>query len=155
MWGKLVSAPSIVNEKAVRVSPSWLHPSPAAARWSTNSGKGLGYSVWMAHAHFQPIAGVCGAGGCTQPPSFICPVQIAYLCHLLSVQGRSVLHIALRNRSNKPIVVDGKDVMPDVNAVLAHMKDFCGKVHSGQWKGQTGKSIENIVNIGVYVCLWL
>uniref|UniRef100_A0A7S4LM83 Glucose-6-phosphate isomerase n=1 Tax=Eutreptiella gymnastica TaxID=73025 RepID=A0A7S4LM83_9EUGL len=64
-------------------------------------------------------------------------------------EGRSVLHIALRNRSNKPIVVDGKDVMPDVNAVLAHMKDFCGKVHSGQWKGQTGKSIENIVNIGI------
>lgn len=44
-------------------------------------------------------------------------------------EGRAVLHTALRNRKNTPILVDGKDVMPDVNAVLAHMKEFCGQVN--------------------------
>lgn len=64
-------------------------------------------------------------------------------------ENRAVLHIALRNRSNRPIVVDGTDVMPDVNAVLAHMKSFSNVVRSGEWKGYTGKRITDIVNIGI------
>lgn len=64
-------------------------------------------------------------------------------------ENRSVLHIALRNRSNVPITVDGKDVMPGVNAVLDHMKDFCHRVISGEWKGYTGKKITDVVNIGI------
>lgn len=64
-------------------------------------------------------------------------------------EGRAVLHIALRNRSNTPILVDGKDVMPDVNKVLGQMEAFCQKVRSGEWKGYTGKAITDIVNIGI------
>ena len=64
-------------------------------------------------------------------------------------EGRAVLHSALRNRSNTPVIVDGEDVMPKVNKVLAQMKVFCTKVHSGEWKGYTGKQITDIVNIGI------
>lgn len=64
-------------------------------------------------------------------------------------ENRAVLHIALRNRSNKPIMVDGKDVMPDVNAVLAHMKEFTNDILSGTWKGYTGQKITDVVNIGI------
>lgn len=64
-------------------------------------------------------------------------------------ENRSVLHIALRNRSNEPILVDGKDVMPDVNKVLSQIKDFSTNLLSGQWKGYTGKAITDIVNIGI------
>jgi glucose-6-phosphate isomerase len=64
-------------------------------------------------------------------------------------EDRAVLHTALRNRSNKPILVDGKDVTPDVNAVLEHMKQFTNSVLSGQWKGYTGKPITDVVNIGI------
>jgi glucose-6-phosphate isomerase len=64
-------------------------------------------------------------------------------------EGRAVLHTALRNRSNKPVMVDGEDVMPKVNAVLAKMKQFCEQVHSGNWVGFTGKQITDIVNIGI------
>ena len=64
-------------------------------------------------------------------------------------EGRSVLHVALRNRSNRPIRVDGQDVMPEVNGVLARMKAFTEKVRSGAWKGHTGKRITDIVNIGI------
>src|SRR5258708_10190647 len=64
-------------------------------------------------------------------------------------ENRAVLHVALRNRSNRPIVVDGKDVMPEVNAVLARMRDFTDRVRSGAWKGHTGKPITHIVNIGI------
>lgn len=64
-------------------------------------------------------------------------------------EDRAVLHTALRNRSTRPIFVDGKDVMPDVNAVLAKMKKFCERVISGEWKGYTGKQIETVVNIGI------
>ncbi|WP_183563365.1 glucose-6-phosphate isomerase [Mucilaginibacter sp. SP1R1] len=64
-------------------------------------------------------------------------------------EGRPVLHIALRNRSNKPILVDGKDVMPDVNKVLDQMKDFSHAIISGSWKGYTGKPITDVVNIGI------
>jgi glucose-6-phosphate isomerase len=64
-------------------------------------------------------------------------------------EHRAVLHVALRNRSNRPILVDGKDVMPEVNAVLAKMRDFTDRVRSGAWKGHTGKTITDIVNIGI------
>jgi glucose-6-phosphate isomerase len=64
-------------------------------------------------------------------------------------EDRAVLHIALRNRSNTPILVDGQDVMPEVNAVLAHLREFTEAVRSGEWKGYTGKRITDIVNIGI------
>lgn len=64
-------------------------------------------------------------------------------------ENRAVLHIALRNRSNTPIMVDDKDVMPEVNAVLSKMKQFCERVISGAWKGYTGKAITDVVNIGI------
>jgi glucose-6-phosphate isomerase len=64
-------------------------------------------------------------------------------------ENRSVLHVALRNRSNSPILVDGKDVMPDINEVLVKMKGFSEKVISGTWKGYTNKAITDIVNIGI------
>uniref|UniRef100_A0A4W5NAA4 Glucose-6-phosphate isomerase a n=1 Tax=Hucho hucho TaxID=62062 RepID=A0A4W5NAA4_9TELE len=59
-------------------------------------------------------------------------------------EGRAVLHIALRNRSNTPINVDGQDVMPEVNRVLDKMKAFCHKVRSGEWKGFSGKAITDV-----------
>ncbi|HSD91296.1 MAG TPA: glucose-6-phosphate isomerase [Kofleriaceae bacterium] len=64
-------------------------------------------------------------------------------------ENRAVLHTALRNRSNRPILVDGKDVMPEVNAVLAKMRGFSERVRSGAWKGHTGKTITDLVNIGI------
>ena len=64
-------------------------------------------------------------------------------------ENRAVLHIALRNRESSAIEVDGKDVMPEVNAVLAKMKDFSDKVISGEWQGYTGQRISDIVNIGI------
>ncbi len=64
-------------------------------------------------------------------------------------EHRAVLHVALRNRSNTPIVVDGIDVMPEVNAVLAKMRAFTDRLRSGEWKGHTGKRITDVVNIGI------
>lgn len=64
-------------------------------------------------------------------------------------ENRAVLHIALRNRSNTPIYVDGQDVMPQVNEVLAKMKIFCHQVIDGEWKGYTGKAITDVINIGI------
>ncbi|WP_343531234.1 glucose-6-phosphate isomerase [Pedobacter sp.] len=64
-------------------------------------------------------------------------------------EGREVLHIALRNQSNTPILADGKDVMPEVNAVLAKMEKFSNAIISGEWKGYTGKQITDVVNIGI------
>ncbi len=64
-------------------------------------------------------------------------------------EGRQVLHTALRNRDNVPVLVDGKDVMPQINAVLAHMKEFTNRILSGEWKGCTGKEITDVVNIGI------
>ena len=66
-----------------------------------------------------------------------------------NTENRAVLHIALRNRSNRPILVDGNDVMPEVNAVLAKMRAFSEAVRSGEWKGYTGKPITDIVNVGI------
>ncbi len=64
-------------------------------------------------------------------------------------ENRAVLHTALRNRSNHPVYVDGKDVMPEVNAVLEQMKSFADQIHGGTWLGYTGKSIRSLVNIGI------
>lgn len=64
-------------------------------------------------------------------------------------ENRAVLHTALRNRDNHPILVDGEDVMPSVNAVLAKIKSFCDRIISGEWKGYTGKAITDVVNIGI------
>ncbi|MEF1289473.1 glucose-6-phosphate isomerase [Vibrio sp. M260118] len=64
-------------------------------------------------------------------------------------EGRAVLHTALRNRSNKPVMVGGEDVMPAVNAVLEKMKSFTERVIGGEWKGYTGKAITDVVNIGI------
>lgn len=64
-------------------------------------------------------------------------------------ENRSVLHVALRNRSNTPIIVDGQDVMPGVNQVLDHIKEFSESVRSGSWVGYTGKQITDVVNIGI------
>ncbi|MBF0347784.1 MAG: glucose-6-phosphate isomerase [Magnetococcales bacterium] len=66
-----------------------------------------------------------------------------------NTEKRSVLHVALRNRSNQPILVDGKDVMPEVRAVLEHMQQFCHEVHSGAFTGHTDKPMTDIVNIGI------
>ena len=64
-------------------------------------------------------------------------------------ENRAVLHTALRNRRNTPVLVAGKDVMPEVNRVLAQMKEFCDKIHGKKWTGYTGKNINTIVNIGI------
>ena len=66
-----------------------------------------------------------------------------------NTEDRAVLHVALRNRSNTPIYYEGRDVMPQVNGVLNKMKGFCSKVRSGEWKGYTGQSITDVVNIGI------
>ena len=64
-------------------------------------------------------------------------------------ENRAVLHIALRNSSDKPIYVDGRDVMPQINATLAKMKEFSEAVRLGSFTGYTGKKLTNIVNIGI------
>src|SRR5204863_3469575 len=64
-------------------------------------------------------------------------------------EKRAVLHVALRNRSNRPVLVDGKDVMPEVNGVLARMRSFTERLRSGEWRGHTGERITDVVNIGI------
>ncbi len=66
-----------------------------------------------------------------------------------NTEGRSVLHTALRNRSNTPVMVQGKDVMPEVNRVLGQMERFSSQIRCGEWKGYTGKPITDLVNIGI------
>ena len=66
-----------------------------------------------------------------------------------ATENRAVLHTALRNRKNTPVLVDGQDVMPEINAVLARMKSFTNRVRSGEWTGYTGAAITDIVNIGI------
>lgn len=66
-----------------------------------------------------------------------------------TTEDRAVLHVALRNRSNRPIVINGKDVMPEVNRVLGKMRAFSEVVRSGQWIGYTGGAITDVVNIGI------
>lgn len=69
--------------------------------------------------------------------------------HINETEDRAVLHVALRNTSNEPMFDNGVDVMSDVNRVLNKMKSFAQKIHSGEWKGYSGKPIKNIVNIGI------
>ncbi|MBS1735483.1 MAG: glucose-6-phosphate isomerase [Bacteroidetes bacterium] len=89
-------------------------------------------------------------------------LELAYECELQKAikamftgalingtEGRSVLHTALRNFSGKPVLSEGKDVMPAVKKEQKHIQDFCSKIHSGEWKGYTGKKIKYIVNIGI------
>ncbi len=64
-------------------------------------------------------------------------------------EHRAVLHVALRNRSNNPINIDGEDVMPAVRGVIDHMSDFAARVRNGEWKGYTGKRITDVVNVGI------
>jgi glucose-6-phosphate isomerase len=66
-----------------------------------------------------------------------------------TTEDRAVLHVALRNRSERPILVDGQDVMPGVREVLGRMRDFCARVRSGDWVGHTGEPITDVVNIGI------
>lgn len=69
--------------------------------------------------------------------------------HINETEDRAVLHVALRNTSNEPMFDNGVDVMSDVNRVLNKMRSFAQKIHSGEWKGYSGKPIKNIVNIGI------
>ena len=66
-----------------------------------------------------------------------------------TTENRPVLHIALRNQANTKVLVDGSDVMPEINQVLNHMATFANKIRSGEWRGYTGKKIKNIINIGI------
>lgn len=66
-----------------------------------------------------------------------------------ATEGRSVLHTALRNFSDSPVMSEGEDVMPEVKKALRHMESFSRKIHSGSWKGFTGKKIRYVVNIGI------
>jgi glucose-6-phosphate isomerase len=66
-----------------------------------------------------------------------------------TTEHRAALHTALRNRSDRPIFVDGRDVMPEINRVLAKMRAFCQRIRSGAWKGYSGKAITDVVNIGI------
>ena len=68
---------------------------------------------------------------------------------VLADDGFFKSEFVFQNRSNKPIIVGGEDVTPKVNTVLEHMKEFCHDVISGNWKGYTGKSITDVVNIGI------
>lgn len=64
-------------------------------------------------------------------------------------EHRAVMHMALRNFSGQPMNIDGEDIMPEVRETRQKMKAFCEKIHSGEWKGYSGKKIKNIVNIGI------
>ncbi|MGB3345233.1 MAG: glucose-6-phosphate isomerase [Aequorivita sp.] len=64
-------------------------------------------------------------------------------------EDRAVMHTVLRNFSDKPIIIDGKDIMPEVRETRKKMQSFCEKIHGGEWKGYTGKKITDIVNIGI------
>ena len=69
--------------------------------------------------------------------------------HINETEDRAVLHTALRNTSDVPVIVGGEDVMPEVKEVLGRMQAFCGEVITGGWKGYTGRTIERVVNIGI------
>ena len=69
--------------------------------------------------------------------------------HINTTEDRAVYHPALRNQDDKPMSVDGKNVMPQVDLVLNHMKEFSDSVRNGSWKGYTGKQITDVVNIGI------
>ncbi len=93
---------------------------------------GASRSSWPTPAASRPSATRCSAGEA---------INIT--------EDRAVLHTALRNRANTPVLVDGKDVMPDVNAVLAAMGDVCRRHPLRHAEGATGKKITDVVNIGI------
>ena len=64
-------------------------------------------------------------------------------------EDRAVMHTALRSFTDKPITIDGEDIMPEIRETRQKMKSFCEKIHSGEWKGYSGKKIKNIINIGI------
>jgi glucose-6-phosphate isomerase len=66
-----------------------------------------------------------------------------------TTEQRSVLHVALRNQSDRPILADGRDVMPDVREQLDRMRNFAAKVHDGTWRGWTDRPVQAVVNIGI------
>jgi glucose-6-phosphate isomerase len=66
-----------------------------------------------------------------------------------NTEGRAVLHVALRNRTSRPMAIDGRDVMPDVRAALEHMRTFSDAVRTGEWTGFSGLRIADVVNIGI------
>jgi glucose-6-phosphate isomerase len=66
-----------------------------------------------------------------------------------TTEGRAAMHVALRNRSDRPMLVEGRDVMPGIREVLRRMQSFCDSVHDGSWTGATGRRIERVVNIGI------
>ena len=74
--------------------------------------------------------------------------------HINATENRAVLHIALRNRSEQPVLVDGHDVMPEVKGVLARMRAFTERVRGGSWRGHTGREITDIVNLGIGGSRW-
>ncbi|MBL0714111.1 MAG: glucose-6-phosphate isomerase [Desulfosarcina sp.] len=76
-------------------------------------------------------------------------VKMYHGARINETENRAVLHVALRNRADTPVEVDGRDVMPAVNAVLDQMKDFVTRLHAGQWTGYTGRAVTDIVNIGI------
>ena len=69
--------------------------------------------------------------------------------HINNTEDRAVMHVALRNRSNRPMQVDGRNVMPDINRVLQKMRGFTEQVRSGEWRGYNGERIKRIINIGI------
>jgi glucose-6-phosphate isomerase len=69
--------------------------------------------------------------------------------HINSTEDRAVLHVALRMPRERSLIVDGVDVVKEVHETLDRMAAFCERVRSGEWKGQTGKAIRNVVNIGI------
>ena len=87
------------------------------------------------------LAGECGVAEAAQAMFEGKPINVT--------EHRAVLHTALRNRSENPVMVDGNDVMPEVRAVLAKMESFATSIRNGAWKGFTGKPVTNIVNIGI------
>ncbi len=92
-------------------------------------------------AHFVELAEECNLGE---------SIEAMFLGRQINqTEGRAVLHTVLRNRSQQPVVVDGVNLMPEVERVLEHMKSFSSRLLSGEWKGYSGKAITDVVNIGI------
>ena len=69
--------------------------------------------------------------------------------HINVTEDRAVLHVALRNRSGRPMMIDGRDVMPGVNDALEHMRTFSDRIRDGRWTGFRSDRISDVVNIGI------
>jgi glucose-6-phosphate isomerase len=93
------------------------------------------------------MAGLHALWGAADVPGWIARMRAGEAIN--SSEGRAVLHTALRNQGNAPVMFEGADVMPAVRAVLEQMRAFCAQVHSGAWLGGSGKTITDVVNIGI------